>query len=234
MIQTWVCAAPDCGSEFTRYRSQVRNPERPFCSHSCANRVNGLGTNNANYRHGKYFEPSFCECGKQKDFRSRCCAVCARVSYPAGGQVRELPTADEIANAIKTASDLASAALSLALSRQVLTRLARAADLDFSHMKAGRGRPTHFERVFVLREARASALVRAALLRLEPENYFCENCGMGPEWMGIPITLELDHINGSPFDDRRDNLRWLCPNCHSQTSTFRGKKRKEEYEQGVV
>jgi hypothetical protein len=52
----------------------------------------------------------------------------------------------------------------------------------------------------------------------------CEVCGIS-EWMGKKITLELDHINGDNTDNRLVNLCVLCPNCHSQTSTFRNKKR---------
>lgn len=50
----------------------------------------------------------------------------------------------------------------------------------------------------------------------------CERCGIS-EWMGEDITLELHHINGNRSDNRLENLVLLCPNCHSQTSNFRGK-----------
>ena len=43
------------------------------------------------------------------------------------------------------------------------------------------------------------------------------------DWMGKPLTLELDHIDGNHFNNNLENLRILCPNCHSQTSNFRGK-----------
>ena len=52
----------------------------------------------------------------------------------------------------------------------------------------------------------------------------CKDCGNEGVWNGKPITLELDHINGDDNDNRLENLRILCPNCHSQTPTFRKKK----------
>lgn len=47
----------------------------------------------------------------------------------------------------------------------------------------------------------------------------CAVCGLR-DWMGEDIEFQLDHHNGNRFDNRLENLRWLCPNCHSQTSTF--------------
>ena len=51
------------------------------------------------------------------------------------------------------------------------------------------------------------------------KKYECEICGTS-KWMDKTLTLQLDHINGDNIDNRIENLRIICPNCHSQTETF--------------
>jgi len=53
----------------------------------------------------------------------------------------------------------------------------------------------------------------------------CECCGL-TEWLGKNISLELDHIDGNCYNHRIENLRIVCPNCHAQTETYRGKNKK--------
>jgi len=52
----------------------------------------------------------------------------------------------------------------------------------------------------------------------------CSMCGIR-DWNDKEITLELDHINGNNRDHRLANIRLLCPNCHSQTPTWRGRNK---------
>lgn len=52
----------------------------------------------------------------------------------------------------------------------------------------------------------------------------CEECGI-THWNGKIAPIELDHVNGNRYDNRLENLRILCPNCHAQTETYRGKNK---------
>lgn len=60
------------------------------------------------------------------------------------------------------------------------------------------------------------------LVVLEEQNYECL-CGQGTVWDGKPLVLQLDHINGDSSNYERENLRMLCPNCHTQTLTYGSK-----------
>ena len=64
--------------------------------------------------------------------------------------------------------------------------------------------------------------LRSRLISEGYKEYKCEECGIS-EWNGKRIGLELDHISGVRSDNSLENLRLLCPNCHSQTHTFRGR-----------
>ena len=61
----------------------------------------------------------------------------------------------------------------------------------------------------------------------EEQDHACISCGL-TKWLNQPILLELDHISGDRSNNSRDNLRGLCPNCHSQTDNWKGKKQKRK------
>lgn len=63
--------------------------------------------------------------------------------------------------------------------------------------------------------------VKNLILKLNLLEYKCKECGIN-DWNKKILSLHLDHINGIRNDNRLENLRFLCPNCHSQTDTYCG------------
>ena len=69
--------------------------------------------------------------------------------------------------------------------------------------------------------------IKARLVAAGIKDGRCEVCGL-VEWRGKPLSMSLHHVNGDRHDNRLENLRLLCPNCHSQTDTFAGRNRPSE------
>ena len=67
------------------------------------------------------------------------------------------------------------------------------------------------------------ANLKIRILREKLLPNICSVCDMKPEWNGKPLSLQIDHINGIRNDNRIENIRLICPNCHSQTATFAGR-----------
>lgn len=61
---------------------------------------------------------------------------------------------------------------------------------------------------------------------LYEQKHACNKCGIN-EWLGKPIILELEHKDGNHFNNDRENLEMLCPNCHSMTDTWRGRNKRK-------
>lgn len=75
----------------------------------------------------------------------------------------------------------------------------------------------------------SSSLLAKRLVAEGYKEYHCEgeDCGLA-NWHGKLLPLELDHVNGNHRDNRLENLRLLCPNCHAQTETWRGRKNRKK------
>lgn len=82
------------------------------------------------------------------------------------------------------------------------------------------------EKVLVKNSTYNRKSIKERLLKLGILKNVCSICGQLPEWNGKPLTLQLDHINGVSNDNRLENLRIVCPHCHSQTNTFSGRNMK--------
>ena len=181
------------------------------------------GINNPMYKHGAYCAISYCTCGKEKDHRSKFCSLCARRGYSMDGE--RLVADGQILSSIKQVKNFAQLADLLGVSRQMVTRASQRLNADISHFDAGRGRPISTEKILGAKSRVSRGTIRKRVLEDRLLEYICAVCSLLPNWHDQELTLQLDHINGKWKDNRLANLRWLCPNCHSQTSTYTGNGR---------
>lgn len=80
----------------------------------------------------------------------------------------------------------------------------------------------HWSAVLVLNRLGGRKEISSRLRRAMLESgmvYECAECGLGEVWNEKPLTLQIEHKNGDPLDNRPHNICFLCPNCHAQTST---------------
>lgn len=94
-------------------------------------------------------------------------------------------------------------------------------------MRAARGRQKDNSQYLCIGKKRINSTIKKILIRDSLIEYKCLECELYPVWMDQELTLELDHINGDPCDNRIENLRFLCPNCHSQTPTYTGRNSRK-------
>jgi 5-methylcytosine-specific restriction endonuclease McrA len=81
--------------------------------------------------------------------------------------------------------------------------------------------------IFVQNSKFSRSHLKNRIIKNSMIEYICLKCGNDGTWMNESITLQLEHKNGISNDNRIDNLCFLCPNCHSQTETYCGKKNKK-------
>ncbi len=167
-------------------------------------------------------------------------------TYGKGNQVIANVSREELVALTERSTSIAQmlAILGLGLEGRAhhdLTRRLRDLSIDSSHF-AGRGwargktrdtdaaldrgaqlRAFPDDEVFIERSLITRRGLLSRLLRLG-WRYECKHCGIAA-WRGRQLILHIDHINGKHYDNRLDNLRMLCPNCHSQTPTFGNRRR---------
>ncbi len=104
-----------------------------------------------------------------------------------------------------------------------ISRRIKSLQLDTTHftgIRSNRGRMCNGERMLVAgAKKQHSDRLRKALLATGREEV-CEICGQDPAWNGKPLRLPIDHVDGDNTNNQPENLRFLCPNCHSQTETY--------------
>jgi Zn finger protein HypA/HybF involved in hydrogenase expression len=182
--------------------------------------INNAGKNNPNYKHGLHCEINYCVCGKEKDYRSELCKFCS-------GKELQI-TKEQILEYLSKSKSLLELSKYLNISRQSVTRYIKKYDLDISHFSPGRNRPYRLDQIFCISDTRINGTVKKFLIENKILEYICSECKCKPIWNNILLVLELDHINGNSLDNRIENLRFLCPNCHSQTDTNKGKNSKKK------
>ena len=131
----------------------------------------------------------------------------------------------EIEEAILSSGSMAQAADKLNMAFSTFKRYATKYELYTNVNQAGKGTvksKKNLDDVFSGKQHMVTSHLKNRLIREGYKEYKCEDCGID-EWNGKAISLELDHISGDRLDNSLDNLKLLCPNCHSQTHTFRGR-----------
>lgn len=221
---------PNCSKEFQRYPSTIRN-KIAFCSRECKNQYSvkkGLnaGKNNNNYKEGIYYNPSYCECGNIKDHRSEQCSICANVGYKKeGSEGREYDELFILQNTplVKSFVELS---IFTGYPRHIVTKVVKKNNIDISHFRNKQNKQDVLKSIFIANSPTSRNTLKKFIIKYNLKEYKCTNCNISNVYNKLPLTLQLHHRDGNKHNNTLDNLEFLCPNCHSQTSTFCGRNNK--------
>ena len=122
--------------------------------------------------------------------------------------------------------------------QSVLKKKIEEFDIDISHFTGQRWQQSpnqkdnkvsrekyEIEEIFVKNSPVSQKVMRGYVERHQLLDYHCQNCGCDGKWQDGEISLEIDHIDGDNTNNQLSNLRYLCPNCHALTETYRGKNK---------
>lgn len=102
-----------------------------------------------------------------------------------------------------------------------ISKLLKSLGIIFDISKSGRNRSRPLSHYLVANGPYINtSKLKKKLIQAGLKENKCEKCGLLPIWMGEQLTLHLDHIDGDHNNRSIENLRILCPNCHSQTPTY--------------
>lgn len=148
-------------------------------------------------------------------------------------------TIEQVREAIRTSFSWRETIFKLGLNgdggsnNQTFKKIAKEHNFDYSHFKGtGWSKGKQSFNLIPLNELLIKGKIVKSLAlkkRLIKEGLLeekCCKCGLGPEWNGIRLELQLDHEDGDNCNNELCNLRIICPNCHTQTPTYCRKKNK--------